>query len=569
MKKKRKMNWYLLFAVIPLVVAVIFLGNQFLNSKQSADKAEESVHTIAPADMEENEEVVKIEDTIEKINQSAQIGKIPDIPLVAGKSNYQEVLESLGEPNQSSEINGANYAEFPTKKATIGYKDKLVFDIRSSDPAIQEITYQEIKGTLGEPSELRYFQDAQHDQIIMVYHTDSPFLLKWILPKPTETNANPNVDHIAVYTELPETDDITEMIANMSLEEKIGQMIIGAVSGTTMNANSRSLIKDYKIGGFIFYSNNLETPEQTITLLNQIKAENEQNRLPLFLSVDQEGGRISRLPGNLIPFPTNQKIGEINNAAFSYDIGTLLAKELKAFGFNLDFAPVLDVNSNPNNPIIGDRSFGNNPQIVSELGIQTMKGIQSQNVIPVIKHFPGHGDTSVDSHLQLPEVNKSLAELKQLELVPFERAIKEGADVVMIAHILLPEIDSEFPSSMSQKVITDILRKQLQFNGVIMTDDMKMKAIADNFSIGKAAVQSVKAGNEIILIAHDYDVVVEVMEQLKASVQNGEISEERINSSVRRIIQLKEKYELNTEKVDAVDIDGLNQSINSVLNKDN
>lgn len=360
---------------------------------------------------------------------------------------------------------------------------------------------------------------------------------------------------------------VSEVISNMTLNEKIGQMIFAGMSGTTLNQQTKTLINKYKIGGIILYADNLKTPKQTVRLLNKIKEENAQNHFPLLLGVDQEGGRVSRLPGNLLNLPTNKKIGNINNADFSYKIGTILGKELKAFGFNLDFAPVLDVNSNPNNPVIGGRSFGNNPEIVSKLGIQTMKGIQSQNIIPVIKHFPGHGDTSIDSHLQLPKVNKSLAELKELEIIPFARAIENGADVVMTAHILLPRLDAEYPASMSKRIITGILRKQLEFDGVVITDDITMEAITDNYGIGEAAVKSVKAGSNIILVAHGYENALSVIDALKTAVQNGVIAEETINDSVRKIIQLKRNYNIKNEKVENVNIKKLNELIRHVSNK--
>ena len=317
---------------------------------------------------------------------------------------------------------------------------------------------------------------------------------------------------------------------------------------------------------FIFFSNNLTDPKQTVQLLNQIKSENDANPLPLLLSVDQEGGRVTRLPGDLVNFPTNQEIGTINSPDFSYKVGTLLGKELNEFGFNLDFAPVLDINSNPNNPVIGDRSFGEDPDIVSHLGISTMKGIQSQHIISTIKHFPGHGDTSVDSHLELPVVNKGLDELESLELIPFEQAIKKGADVVMVAHILLPALDSTYPASLSKKVVTDILRKQLDFNGVIMTDDMTMEAITDNYQTGPAAVQAVKAGSDIVLVAHRYDQIVKAIEAVKAAVLNGEISEERIDESVERIMKLKQEYNIEDVNVKQANVENLNQMINDLLN---
>lgn len=363
--------------------------------------------------------------------------------------------------------------------------------------------------------------------------------------------------------------DITDeaIINQMSLDEKIGQMIFAGISGTSANQKTKELIHKYKIGGIILYAENIETSKQTLQLLNQLKMENEDNPQPLLLGIDQEGGDVSRLPKEIIHIPTNQEIGARNNSQFSYEIGTLLGKELNAFGFNLNFAPVLDVNSNPNNPVIGDRSFSNDTDVVSKLGIKTMKGIQSQNVISVIKHFPGHGDTSVDSHLNLPVVNKSLEQLDELELLPFKEAIDNGADAVMIAHLLLPKIDGKFPSSMSKKVITDILREQLAFDGVVISDDMTMNAITNNYDMKEAAVESVKAGSDIILVAHDYNKIIATVDTLKQAVIKGEISEDRINESVRRIIGLKNKYTIRDKKVKSIDIETLNQFIRNILNQ--
>jgi beta-N-acetylhexosaminidase len=184
-----------------------------------------------------------------------------------------------------------------------------------------------------------------------------------------------------------------------------------------------------------------------------------------------------------------------------------------------------------------------------------------------VKHFPGHGDTSVDSHLELPIIQKNIEDLNALELIPFKKAIKDGADVVMVAHILLPKIDPKFPSSMSHPIITGILREQLQFDGVVMTDDMTMNAILGHYEIGQAAVDAVKAGNDIVLVAHDYPKVKRAIDAIKQAVNNGEISEERINTSVSRILMLKEKYKLNNERVQAQDIKGLNHSIEQIIGK--
>ena len=203
-------------------------------------------------------------------------------------------------------------------------------------------------------------------------------------------------------------DPLTAQIAAMSLAEKVGQLIIVGMEGTTLNNDIKSLIVDHHVGGIILYQKNISNSTQLLTLLNQLKSANSTNSIPLFLSVDEEGGSISRMPEELKKLPANQTIGAVNNPTFSYKVGQALAAQLKAFGFNLNFAPVLDINSNPLNPVIGDRSFGNNPELVSKLGVETIKGLQSGGIIPVGKHFPGHGDTAVDSHLGLPIVNHDL-----------------------------------------------------------------------------------------------------------------------------------------------------------------
>lgn len=364
-----------------------------------------------------------------------------------------------------------------------------------------------------------------------------------------------------------DTETVQKRIASMSIDEKIGQMIFAGALGTEPNAEIDVLINNYKVGGFIFSGNNITSPSQTIAYINALQTKNSTNKIPLFLGIDQEGGRVSKLPGDLVNIPTNLEIGQMNDPLFTFELGSILGNLVSAYGFNINFAPVLDINSNPQNPVIGDRSFGNNAKLVSELGIQLMKGIQSENVIPTIKHFPGHGDTSVDSHLELPTVNKSLSELEKLELIPFRRAIDEGADMVMIAHLLLPQIDRNYPASLSKIIITDLLRNQLGFTGVVITDDMTMKAITGNFDIGSAAVMSVKAGSDIIMVAHDDENMMKVISALKKAVEVGEISEEQVNESVARILKLKDEYGITNTLSEEVNINAQNQLIKSILEK--
>ncbi|MCR2823458.1 beta-N-acetylhexosaminidase [Lederbergia panacisoli] len=594
MRRKRKRasrNQLRIFTILLLMFALI-IGVYFAIKENGSEQTpvKESPIITNPSDTKpsgkntvdsKNNQNSNLEKLVEETFSLSKVGKVPNISFVSGETEWKEVNKEWGKSDHISETAKGRYEEYLRHHSTIGYADQTVNDIRSYDSELQIISLNEIKKTGGEPDAIRYYKDSTHDQMILVYHaTDSTDLL-WVLPIKTEQEPNPKVDHISLYTQLEKTPNqqaqvekkpnqqenqtISEVISKMSLEDKIGQMILAGISGTTMDANSKKLISQFHVGGIIFYKNNFETTAQTIQLVNQMKAENSSN-LPLLLGADQEGGHVTRLPGGLANFPPNKQIGKVNNPEFSYKVGTLLGHELKEFGLNLDFAPVLDINSNPKNPVIGDRSFGNNSEIVSKLGIQTMKGIQSQNVIPTIKHFPGHGDTSVDSHLELPIVNKSLKELKELELIPFERAIDHGSDVVMVAHILLPKLDKTNPASMSKAVVTDLLRKQLSFTGVIITDDMTMGAITEHFDIGKAAVASVKAGSDIILVGHDYNNVVKIADSLKTAVQNGEISEQRLNESIERIIKLKRKYRINDTKVENPNINEINHSLNSLMN---
>ncbi|MGO4272232.1 glycoside hydrolase family 3 protein, partial [Paenibacillus sp. TAF58] len=215
--------------------------------------------------------------------------------------------------------------------------------------------------------------------------------------------------------------------------------------------------------------------------------------------------------------------------------------------------------------VIGDRSFGSNAPIVSSFGVQMMNGLQNQQVVPVVKHFPGHGDTSVDSHVGLPVVQNDLARLRKLELVPFAEAFKHQADAVMVAHILLPKVDAQNPASMSKKMMTDLLRKEMGFEGLIMTDDMTMGAIIKNYDLGEAAVKSVLAGANIVMVGHEYEKVVMVIDALRKAVESKQIPMEMIDQSVRQVTKLKQKYKLNDRPIQVPDTKKLNAEVQSVL----
>jgi len=541
-----------LFIFLVLGIVEVYLEMQ----NELGERVETSMEVEQPSE---------VESLVQLIFEHAKNGQVLDIPFIVGETDMEQIHELWGNPDGKSENSKNFYDTYFSKNATIGHRSEVVFDIRSNSMPIQQIRLEDIKEIGGEPDEIRVYQDEEVNQTILLYEVTPIYQLKWILPKPTENEPNPAVDHISIYTKLKVArKEENLIITEMSLEEKIGQMIFAGITGTSLSKETKQLVSGDKVGGIIFFKDNLQDVNQAVTLINSIKAESSDNKIPLLLGVDQEGGRVSRLP-KLTSLPTNREIGEQNNETLSYRIGNLLGLELNAFGLNINFAPVLDVNSNTNNPVIGDRSFGNNAGIVSKLGIQTMQGIQSQNIISVVKHFPGHGDTGVDSHLELPVIQKSIEDLNALELIPFKNAIADSADVVMIAHILLPKIDPNFPSSLSHEIITGILREQLQFDGVVMTDDMTMNAIIGNYEIGQATVEAVKAGNDMVLIAHEYTNVKRAIESILQAVNSGEITEERINTSVDRILSLKEKYKVSNDQVKEVDIEQINQSIEKTV----
>ncbi|CAH1191390.1 Beta-hexosaminidase [Paenibacillus auburnensis] len=373
----------------------------------------------------------------------------------------------------------------------------------------------------------------------------------------------------AAPTASPDTgindDPLARQVAGMTLEAKIGQMLLVGIDGTKLEESAKRMISEDEVGGIILYKDNIQNLKSMLTLINDLKKSNSGNTFPLFMSVDQEGGKVSRMPADYTAIPSNAKVGITGNDDAAGTMGRLLAREVLSAGFNMDFAPVLDINSNPANPVIGERSFGSNADIVTRLGIAEMKGLSEEGAIPVIKHFPGHGDTSVDSHLELPVVNKTAAQLAKLEWLPFQAAIQENADAVMVAHILYPKLDPKKPASLSKTIIGGLLRGQMGFDGVVITDDLTMGAITEHYTLPAAAVDTVLAGSDILLIAHEYANEQMVRKALLEAVKKGTISESRINDSVYRILALKEKYHLSDEPLSVPDLPALNNDIKAWL----
>ncbi|MEQ8352172.1 MAG: beta-N-acetylhexosaminidase [Leptospiraceae bacterium] len=330
-----------------------------------------------------------------------------------------------------------------------------------------------------------------------------------------------------------------QIVSSMSLEEKVGQLIHIGISGKTMRSGIESEIQKYHPGGVILFGINLGTANQVKELNNKLqKSSLKETGIPLLISIDQEGGRVVRLT-HITQFPGAMAMGQTGQPGLARAVGFITASELKDFGFNLVLAPVLDINNNPQNPVINTRSYGSNTSTVTEMGLAYMEGVQMAGSIPVIKHFPGHGDTTVDSHHDLPTISRTLDQLKSKELIPFQEAINKNAPALMTAHILFPALDQKYPATLSSRILQDLLRKELNFNGLIFTDAMEMKAIADRYETGESAILAIEAGVDVLLLTAEGPNTRRMFESLIKAVKDGRISKQRIDESVRRQIYWK------------------------------
>jgi beta-N-acetylhexosaminidase len=325
-----------------------------------------------------------------------------------------------------------------------------------------------------------------------------------------------------------------------SLREKIGQLFMLGFSGTSVAPELASFLSNFMPGGLILFARNLEHVDQIARLTNDLQQISPAS--PLLIAIDQEGGRVSRLPAGFTIFPPCGVIGDCGSAELAYAVASATAVELRAVGINMNMAPVLDVNTNLGNPIIGDRSFSADPTRVCELGLATMAGLQDHKVVACGKHFPGHGDTVADSHKELPVVTASVERLLDRELRPFQHAIENGLTAIMTAHVLYPALDERVPATLSPRILTDLLRDRLRFHGLIITDDLEMQAITDHHGIGEAAILAFQAGADLLLICQDRDRQAAAMEAVHNAVQGGTIPLARVEASLRRITQTQERF---------------------------
>lgn len=348
---------------------------------------------------------------------------------------------------------------------------------------------------------------------------------------------------------LPNATTIDEMIATMSLEEKIAQLFIVDFYVMTKTYQEKEynqamddFLRKYPVSGVIYFSENIESADQVLELNNALTT---VSQLPMFISVDEEGGIVSRL-GNanigVTKLPDAATLVSENTTDEVYAYALKLGNEMKILGFNMDFAPVLDINTNPDNPVIGKRAFGEDAETVSDYAIAFYKGLNDAGIIATGKHFPGHGDTTTDSHTQLTSIEHDLKRIQSTELVPFEKAVEASIPAIMVAHINTPNIsDDGLPASLSSQMISDILRDELTYDGLVISDSLRMKAITDYYQPAQVGVMFLKAGGDLILIPDDFESTFQgILDAVKAN----DISEERINESVRRILTVKEEFGL-------------------------
>ncbi|WP_235957139.1 beta-N-acetylhexosaminidase [Paenibacillus apii] len=334
---------------------------------------------------------------------------------------------------------------------------------------------------------------------------------------------------------------VEDRLAGMSLRDKIGQMVICGFHGTSMDGDLRRLIADYKIGGVIYFARNVESPAQVARLTAELQdTAAKSGTPPLWISIDQEGGMVARITEGVALMPGGMAIAAAGSEEDAYLAAFASGRELAAMGINLNYAPVLDVNNNPDNPVIGVRSFGESPEKVARFGERTLRGFQDAGVAATAKHFPGHGDTDVDSHLDLPTVPHDRKRMEEVELKPFREAVRAGVDAIMSAHIYFPALESgKLPVTLSKAALTGLLREELGFEGIITTDCMEMNAIAEHFGTVEASVMAVEAGADLVLVSHRLDRQLGAIGAIEHAVVDGRLSEERIDQSVRRLLAMK------------------------------
>lgn len=324
---------------------------------------------------------------------------------------------------------------------------------------------------------------------------------------------------------------------NLSIDEKIAQMLIVYYIGDEYDENLSNIIKEVKPGGFILMSDNITTYDRT---LNFVKGMQNDSDIPMIISTDEEGGSVQRIKGirdiSVTDIPYMYYLGQTKDKNLAYKVGEIIANELRTIGVNLTYAPVMDIYSNPNNTVIGKRSFGSDPNTVYDMATSLKNGIEDNLVNTCIKHFPGHGDTETDSHFEIPIINKTLVELENSDLLPFIKSIND-TNMIMVGHIALPKItNSSIPASLSKEIVTDLLKNKYNYRGLVITDALNMRSLTDNYSDKEIYTMAINAGVDLLLMPNGSKNAIKY---IKEAIDDEEIDINTINESVRKILTYK------------------------------
>lgn len=339
---------------------------------------------------------------------------------------------------------------------------------------------------------------------------------------------------------------MTDNNARQAQMDQIGQLFMVGFSGPVITPEIQHMIRHYRVGGIILFSRNIQHPQQILELTHALQqcARDVGYRYPLFIAIDQENGMVRRIGQGITAFPGNMALGATRSEQLTYEVAKATGQELKALGINMNLAPSVDVNNNAANPVIGVRSFGEDPELVARLGAAAVRGYHDSGIVATLKHFPGHGDTSVDSHLSLPVIPYDLERLQHVELVPFQRGIAAGAGCIMTAHIYFPALvgSQSIPATIAPQILQGLLREQLGYQGVIITDCLEMDAIAQGVGIAHASVATLQAGADIVLISHRFDRQQTGVEAVYTAVETGAIGLEQLARAAKRVQELKERF---------------------------
>ena len=357
-------------------------------------------------------------------------------------------------------------------------------------------------------------------------------------------------------------------INELSIEEKIGQMIITGIEGNSITKRTEKLILKYKIGGVILYRKNFKTYGEMVNLIKELKKLNKQNKIPLLISIDQEGGRVNRMPKDFLNLPAANFIAEKMGDEGVREAASIMGYILNKVGFNMNFSPVLDL-KRYETKAIGDRSFGTDLEKVSKYGLIQINEFKSKNIISVIKHFPGHGATKDDSHFTLPKIKIDMEKLENEDMIPFKNAIENGADAVLVGHLKIKGFKEKYPCSLSRKFITKYLRKNYHYRGLVISDDLKMNAIKYFYGTSRAIVKSFKAGNDISIIRFNENDENRAILKIIDLAKNEKLNKYKIDMSVKRILKIKEKYGIsdNIDYNADIDFEEINKRIAEIRKK--